>query len=254
MPIAAAESTVVAPAPPFREATRELAGLLTAVEKRTLLWLAARMPRAIHSDHLTLLALVAMLAAGGAYWWAAREAAALLVVNVCLALNWFGDSLDGTLARVRQCQRPRYGFYVDHVVDMFGTAALIGGMALSGYMHPYVALALLVAYFMLSAEIYLATHSLGVFRMTFFHVGPTELRLLLAVGNLVLLVHPTAHIAGHAIPLFDLGGVVAVAGLLGTLVSSAIANTKTLYRAEPREETSNFKLRNALALAISVQK
>jgi phosphatidylglycerophosphate synthase len=204
------------------------------MEKRTLLWLAARMPRAINSDHLTILALVAMFLAGGCYWLARfAPLVGLPLVVVCLAINWFGDSLDGTLARVRQQQRPRYGFYVDHVVDMFGIAFLIGGLALSGYMHPFVALGLLAAYFMLSAEIYLATHSVGVFRMSFFKVGPTELRILLTIGSLVLLVHPMATILGHTFRLFDVGGVVAIAGILVTLMVSAIGNTRALYRAEP---------------------
>ena len=134
------------------------------------------------SDHLTLLGLLAMPAAGLAFaaipiapWSAALFAAAL-------AVNWFGDSLDGTLARVRCQPRPRYGYYVDHVIDLAGTAALIGGMAASGLMNPTVALALLAAYFLVSAETYLATHSVGVFRLSFAGVGPTELRILLAIG------------------------------------------------------------------------
>jgi phosphatidylglycerophosphate synthase len=227
-----------APRRQFRDAKRVLTSILAPAEKRTLLWLAARMPRAINSDHLTLLALVAMALAGLSYWLArhAPEVGLPLVI-LCLAINWFGDSLDGTLARVRDQQRPRYGFYVDHVVDMFGIAFLVGGMALSGYMQPYVALGLLVAYFMLSAEIYLATHSVGVFRMSFFKVGPTELRILLSIGNLVLLVHPMATIFGHQYRLFDVGGMVAIAGILVTLVVSAVTNTRALYRAEPIPRT-----------------
>jgi phosphatidylglycerophosphate synthase len=219
--------------PPFRDATRVLTSVLAPIEKRTLLWLANRMPRWVNSDHLTALALVAMLLAGGSYWLARYTPVGLLLVVACLAVNWFGDSLDGTLARVRNQQRPRYGFYVDHVVDMFGTAFLVGGLALSGYMHPYVALGLLVAYFMLSAEIYLATHTTGTFRMSFFKVGPTELRILLSIGNLVLLVHPTTRLLGHEFRLFDVGGVAAAVGLVATLVFSAISTTRALYAAEP---------------------
>ncbi len=167
------------------------------------------------------------------YWFAARHPIGLVLVVVCLALNWFGDSLDGTVARVRQQQRPRYGFYVDHVVDAFGTAFLFGGLALSGYMHPVVALSLLVAYFMLAAEVYLATHSLGTFNMSFFKIGPTELRIILSIGTLTLLVHPDAEILGQRFQLFDVGGVVATIGLIFTLVVSAVTNTRTLYRAEP---------------------
>ena len=221
------------PAPPFREATRVLTSVLAPLEKRTLVWLATRMPRRVNSDHLTLLALVAMVGAGFSYWLASVSPLGLLLVVVCLAVNWFGDSLDGTLARVRGHQRPRYGFYVDHVVDLAGTAALLGGLALSGYMQPIVALGLLAAYFMVTAETFLATHSVGTFTMSFCKIGPTELRILLAIGSLVLLVHPRAQLFGHDFLLFDVGGVVGSVGLLSTLAVSAVTNTRALYRAEP---------------------
>jgi phosphatidylglycerophosphate synthase len=222
---------------PFRDATRVLTSVLAPIEKRCLIWLATRMPRWVNSDHLTVLALVAMLGAGLSYWLARVTPIGLVLVVICLAINWFGDSLDGTLARVRQHQRPRYGFYVDHVVDTFGTFFLFGGMALSGYMSPPVAAGLLIAYFMVCCEVFLATHCLGRFTMSYLKIGPTELRILLALGNLTLLVHPTAHLFGRDYLLFDVGGVVAAAGMALTLVSSAIRNTRTLYRAEPIPRT-----------------
>ena len=224
--------------PSFKDATRVLTSILSPLEKRCLIWLAHRMPRRINSDHLTGLALLAMLGAGVSYWFASLNPwIGLMAVNVCLAINWFGDSLDGTVARVRQHQRPRYGFYVDHIVDAFGILFLVGGMSLSGYMTPYVGLALLVAYFMLSIEVYLATYSLGTFKITYFKVGPTELRILLAIGNIALLVHPTATIFGTTYQLFDVGGVVAVIGLMFTLVVATIGHTRELYRAEPIPRT-----------------
>ena len=218
---------------PFRDATRILSSVLSPLEKRTLLWLAARMPSFVNSDHLTALALVAMLGAGLSYWLASWSPVGLLLAVLCLALNWFGDSLDGTLARVRQHQRPRYGYYVDHVVDAFGALFLLGGLALSGFMSPVIAFGLLIAYFMLSIEVFLAAHSLGEFKITHFNMGPTELRILLSIGSLVLLVKPTAVIFGHQYLLFDVGGAVGIAGLLVTLVVSAVRNTRTLYREEP---------------------
>ncbi len=174
-----------------------------------------------------------MLGAGLSYWMAKGHSVGLLLVVICLAINWFGDSLDGTVARVREQQRPRYGFYVDHVVDAFGTAFLIGGLALSGYMSPLIALGLLVAYFMLSAEVYLATHSLGTFKMSYFKVGPTELRIILAIGTLMLYVRPVVNFFGKQVALFDVGGAFAIGGLLFTLVVSAVSNTRALYRMEP---------------------
>jgi phosphatidylglycerophosphate synthase len=212
---------------------RSLTSVLAPAEKRVLIWLAERMPRAINSDHLTVLALVAMLGAGLSYWLARWTPAGLVLACVCLAVNWFGDSLDGTLARVRQCPRPRYGFYVDHVVDEFGAAFLLGGLALSGYMSPWAAALLFIAYMMLCVEVFLATHTVGTFRMSFFKVGPTELRLLLAAGNLTALVHPTVHVFGRTWPFFDPGAIIGAAGLALTLVFSAISNTRTLYRLEP---------------------
>ena len=116
--------------------------------------------------------------------------------SIFLALNWFGDSLDGTLARVRGHQRPRYGFYVDHILDTFGIFFVLGGLALSGAMTPIVAAAFLIADYVLSIEIYLATYCVGRFRMSFWGWGPTELRILLAIGALMLLVKPIVTIAG----------------------------------------------------------
>lgn len=217
----------------FREANRSLTSVLAPLEKRTLVWLAHRMPRWVNSDHLTALALVAMVFAGLSYWLASLTPVGLLLVVGCLAVNWFGDSLDGTLARVRDHQRPRYGFYVDHVVDAMGALFLFGGLGLSGYMSPFVAHGLLVAYLLILVETFLATHVLGTFKMSHFKIGPTELRILLAMGNLVLLVHPMADVFGRRYRLFDVGGVAAIGGMLLTLAFAAAVNTKVLYRAEP---------------------
>src|SRR5439155_15867439 len=139
---------------------------------------------------------------------------------------------DGTLARYRQQQRPRYGFYVDHIVDVFGTLALIGGLGLSGYMTGTVAMALLIAYFVLSIEIYLATYTIGVFRLSFGWWGPTELRILLAIGNLFLFVKPRVTIAGTQYLLCDVGGFVAIVGIGIVTIFSVIRNTARLYDEE----------------------
>jgi phosphatidylglycerophosphate synthase len=217
----------------FQEAKRIQQSFLANLEKRTLIWLAARTPAWINSDHLTLLGLLSMAGAGAAYWWSATNRLGLLLVILCLALNWLGDSLDGTLARFRNRSRPRYGFYVDHVVDAFSAFFLLGGLALSGYMAPAVALGLLVAYLMLSVEIYLATYVLGDFKISYFKMGPTELRILLSIGNLALLWKSTVHLFGRAHRLFDVGGTLGISGMLLIMVISAIRNTVRLYRQEP---------------------
>ncbi len=212
---------------------RENRGLLAACERRVLLWLARRLPGWVTSDQLTALALVAMLGSGLAYWMASLNPAGLLLVVAGLAVNWFGDSLDGTLARVRNQQRPRYGYYVDHVVDLIGACALLGGLGLSGYMSPLVALGLLVAYLLVSAEVYLATHACGVFRLSTWRFGPTELRILLAAGTLALLAKPTVVLMGQPYRLFDVGGTAAIGAMTAVLLWSAARNTAALYRAEP---------------------
>ena len=213
---------------------REQSSLLAPLEKRALLWLAARMPAWVNSDHLTALGFVAMFLAGLSYWMARSNRYALAAVIVWLAVNWFGDSLDGTLARVRNRQRPRYGFYVDHMTDALGTAFLLGGLALSSFMSPWVALGLLIVYLLLSIQSYLATHALSTFQLSFWKFSPTELRVLLAAGNIALLVRgPLARLAGHQFLLFDIGGAIGIAGMSAMLVVSTIRNTRTLYRREP---------------------
>jgi phosphatidylglycerophosphate synthase len=191
------------------------------------------MPRWVTSDGLTILALLAMVGTGLSFWLASVSAAGLVLVVLCLAINWFGDSLDGTLARVRRQERPRYGFYVDHVVDAIGTLCLFTGLGLSGYMSPVVATALLVGYLLMFVEVSLAAQTLGTFRLSYFKVGPTELRILLAVGAIAAYFQPTALLFGHEWLMFDVGGTIGAAGLFLTFVTSAVGNTRRLYRLEP---------------------
>jgi phosphatidylglycerophosphate synthase len=212
---------------------RQHGSLLAAPEKKLLVWIAERLPRRINSDHLSLLGLSAMLAAGLAFWASSFDPRWLLGVVAALALNWFGDSLDGTVARVRNQQRPRYGFYVDHMLDVAGAAFLFGGMALSSHMSTAVGLSLLVTYMMVSAESYLATHARSVFKLSFLRVGPTELRLLLAAGALRVMVDPTVGLFGREFLLLDVGGAVAAAGMVVAFTVSALRNTAALYREEP---------------------
>ena len=217
----------------FAEAQRNSTGLLTAIERRVLLQLAHRMPARVNSDHLTALGLVSMVLVGICFAASRALPPALWGVVFFLALNWFGDSLDGTLARVRGHQRPRYGFYVDHILDTFGALFVLAGLAASGHMSPIVAAAFLVAYYILSIEIYLATYCVGRFQMSFWGWGPTELRILLAIGALTLFIKPMVTISGVQMKLFDVGGVVGTAGLFVTAIISAIGNTRRLYAVEP---------------------
>jgi phosphatidylglycerophosphate synthase len=219
----------------FVNALRIHKSLTADVEKRALIWMAKRTPTAINSDHLTALGFVAQILAGVAYAMAARDWRALWLVNLFLVLNWLGDSLDGTLARVRDQQRPRYGFYVDHMADTFGALALMAGLACSGYVHWPIAAAMLAGFYVLSIESYLATYTMGHFHLSHGIFGPTEIRILLMLGNLALMLHPFANLIGHRILLFDIGGVVATAGMAYMAVSTTSRHTAILYREEKLE-------------------
>ncbi len=214
----------------FGHARRIQASFLAKLEKRTLIWLAERTPARINSDHLTILGFMGQLLAGGFYAMSRWNKYCLLAVIGCLAVNWLGDSLDGTLARVRQQQRPRYGFYVDHMVDSIGAVAMMGGLAFSGFMDPWIAIGLLMAFLVLSIQSYLATYTTGEFRLSFWYFGPTELRLLLAVGNLAVLRWPL--VLHRHYRLFDVGGAVGVIGMTLMLIAFTIKNGYQLYRAE----------------------
>ncbi|PYS24099.1 MAG: hypothetical protein DMG11_24745 [Acidobacteria bacterium] len=186
----------------FKSASRQQESLLAPLEKKTLIWLAQRMPGWVNSDHLTILGFLGMVLAGVCYYLARFSPLAIVGAVVFLGVNWFGDSLDGTLARVRNRQRPRYGFYVDHIVDSFGAIFLIGGLGMSGYMTGTVAMVLIIAYF------------------------------LLAIGSFVLLYKPIVTVAGRQYLLCDVSGVVAIIGLIGIAIINSIRNTIRLYREE----------------------
>jgi archaetidylinositol phosphate synthase len=217
----------------FKLAQRINHALTASLEKRALQWMALRAPRWLTSDQLTALGLGAQIGAGIFYALSRYNRFALLLVILCLVLNWFGDSMDGTLARVRHQQRPRYGFYVDHMVDILGSLALMGGLALSGFVHWQIAIAMLIAFLLLGAESYLATYTLSRFQLSQGIFGPTEIRILLIAGNLALLRSPYSTLFGHTMLLFDLGGAIATVCMFGTLIILTVRHTAQLYREEP---------------------
>ncbi|MBV9342762.1 MAG: CDP-alcohol phosphatidyltransferase family protein [Acidobacteria bacterium] len=214
----------------FRSASRRQESFLASGERRLLVSLARRTPAWINSDHLTILGFAAHLLAGLSYALARVEKQWLFAAAFFLCLNWLGDSLDGTLARTREIERPRYGFYVDHMLDSLGAVALMGGLALSGYVSPFISLSLLVLFLLLSIQSYLATYTLGEFRLSFWSFGPTEVRLALIAGSFAALRWPRV-LAGHY-RLFDVGGVPAVATMGAMLVSFTVRNISRLYKEE----------------------
>jgi phosphatidylglycerophosphate synthase len=216
----------------FENARRVNQALTAPMEKRALQWMAERAPSWMSSDQLTVLGLSAQIGAGICYALSRFDRRALLLVIVCLALNWLGDSLDGTLARVRRQERPRYGFYVDHMVDILGSVALMCGLGASGLLHWATAMAMLVAFLVLSSESYLATYTLSCFQLSQGIFGPTEIRILLAMGNLAALRSPYSTVLGHHFLLFDLGGAIAAACMAAMAIAVAVRHTVELYRQE----------------------
>jgi archaetidylinositol phosphate synthase len=207
-------------------APREKAFLLARPEQRLLEAIARRLPAWLLPDHLTALALVAtagfaVAAATGRLW----AAAALLVVH------WLGDSLDGTLARVRRAERPRYGYYLDHLADAVSTGLIGLGLGLSAHMHLAVALALVVAYLAASINTYLETQALGRLRLGYGRLGPTEARLALLAC--LVAVGLGARVSVLGLTLLDVAGLAVAGGLVLAVAVRAAGNLRTLARLEP---------------------
>jgi len=217
----------------FTTARRINQSLTASMEKRALQWMAGHAPKWLSSDQLTMLGLGAQIAAGFCYAWSRYKRYALLLVILCIVLNWLGDSMDGTLARVRRQQRPRYGFYVDHMVDAFGAVALMCGLGFSGFLHWQTAIAILVAFLLLASESYLATYTLSCFQISQGFFGPTEIRILMIAGNVALLHSPYATLFGYRMLLFDLGGAIAATIMFAMAIATSIRHTAELYRQEP---------------------
>jgi archaetidylinositol phosphate synthase len=221
--------------PEKKDAPREAKFLVARFEKWALPRLAARLPRWVLPDHLTGLGIVAATFIMVCYMKSNEDRLWLWGAVVGLVLHWFGDSLDGTLARVRRIQRPRYGFYLDHLTDAYSTVALGLGLGFSPFMLLSVALAGVVAYLVLSINVYLETYIFGVFRYGYGVLGPTEARLLLIVLNLVaLFVSPLPFtVAGVRFTVYDVGGIAVTVLMIGLLLRRAFRNLGELARLEP---------------------
>lgn len=214
---------------------RELTFLLAAPERRLLRWIAARLPGWVTSDQLTALGVLAATAAAAAYALSGLHPGLLWGASAALAVNWLGDSLDGTLARVRHTERPRYGYYLDHAVDAYATAAIGIGLGLSPYVSLGVALGLVVVYLWLSINVYLESTVFGAFRLAYGRLGPTEVRLILiAVNTGLALHHRVPWLAGVPIRLLADGLCVALAlAMFALLVNRFTRNLRDLARLEP---------------------
>src|SRR3954471_12060737 len=216
-------------------AEREPNFLLANVEKRLLRWIAARLPRWILPDDLTRLGVAAAIAICAAYQLSNESRAWLWVASALLGVHWLGDALDGALARVRKIERPRYGYYLDHLVDALSTAAIGIGLGLSPYMLLAVGTLLVVAYLVLSINVYLESYALGRFSIGYGKVGPTEMRVLLIALNtaLALGLDLRTTIAGPAVTALDLAGILIGSGMIVLLAARAWRNLRELAKAEP---------------------
>src|ERR671910_1448077 len=198
--------------------------LLAEPEARVLEWIAARLPTRVMPDHLTALGVLAALGIAAAYVLSNGDKTWLWAASALLVVHWLGDSLDGTLARVRKTERPRYGYYLDHLVDAFATAAIGIGLGLSPYMLLSVGLVIVVAYLVLSINTYLETSALGVFSLGYGRLGPTEARIgLIAVNTLLALgLLPAVTVARLGVGVLDAAGLaLAAAEVVGVAVRAA---------------------------------
>ncbi|MGI8772385.1 MAG: CDP-alcohol phosphatidyltransferase family protein [Acidobacteriaceae bacterium] len=216
----------------FTNAKRNQESLLAPLERRALQWLVRHMPAWVSSDLLTFLAIFAMLIAGVCFWSAKADRRFLFGIPFTLALNWFGDSLDGTLARYRNQQRPRYGFYVDHLCDCLSMIFVAAGMALSGLMSPQIAMGVVIAFLMVSVEAYLTAYTLGQFHISIGYFSPTELRVALAIGVVLIFRWPYAHLFGRQLLSLDVGGVCGIAAMSIMFLFLAAKHVAELYNQE----------------------
>ncbi len=220
-------------------AKREMTFLLAGPEKRLLHWMAKRLPAAVKSDHLTVLGVLAAFGVGLGYALSAVHPGWLWLASAMFVVNWFGDSLDGTLARVRQVERPNYGYYLDHAIDSFTTVLIAGGLGLSPYVRLEVGLLLVILYLMLSINVYLEAVIHGVFHMAYGRIGPTEMRILGILGNTILFFAPAVlgPRAETLVPLVANGVVgAAVAGMFFMWAARFFRNLRALALQEPLPE------------------
>jgi phosphatidylglycerophosphate synthase len=220
-----------APKDPERRATF----ILARAEQWILPRMAAALPRWTVPDHLTAIGVLGSTLIALGYICSTRDAAWLWLANAGLAINWFGDSLDGTLARVRKIERPRYGFYLDHLTDAYSTTVIGIGLGFSPFMLLSVGLAIVIAYLILSINVYLETQTFGVFRYGYGIVGPTEARSLLVLLNAIALVTGPLpfEILGVGLTVFDVAGVGAAVSMGALLMRRVVRNLGELARLEP---------------------
>ena len=225
-----------------KQSERIQTSILNAAEKKALVWMGQRMPRWITSDMMTVFGTIGAVVIAVGYYLSGQNIAFLWLASLGVVMNWFGDSLDGTIARVRNQQRPVYGFFVDHTVDVVNETIMFIGMGLSPLMNLDLALMILAAYLMLSVYVYISAHLKGEFRLTYAKMGPTELRIIAILMNtLFIFVRPlrefsvSTRILGQDLSLgvLDLAGIVILVALLAAYFVSIIRDAREYAKKEP---------------------
>lgn len=165
------------------DAKRIQTSVLNALEKKVLIWLAERQPAWVTSDMLTYVGTFGSVLIAAGYILSAWNIQFLWLSSFGFIVNWYGDSLDGTLARVRKTQRPVYGYYIDHTMDVINELLMFAGIGMSGLMHFPIAILVLVVYLMLTVNVSINAHLKKEFRLTYAGMGPTEFRIIMIMIN-----------------------------------------------------------------------
>ena len=187
----------------MNQAIRIQTSFINGLEKKALIWIAKRLPRWVTSDMLTAVGTLGALVVAIGFALSGRSIQWLWLSSAGLVVNWFGDSLDGTLARVRNCQRPIYGYYVDHTVDCVNEGLMFIGAGLSPFLHLEFALLAFAIYLVLTINVSINAHLKGEFRLTYIKLGPTEFRLIIIIADTLLIAIPALTAICHSYTLFS---------------------------------------------------
>ena len=183
------------------DAVRIQTSVLNAIEKKVLVWLAKRQPEWMSSDILTYIGVFGAIVIAAGYILSVRNINFLWLSSLGFIINWYGDSLDGTLARVRNTQRPIYGYYLDHTVDAMNEVMIFVGVGLSGLIHLEIALLALVMYFLMTINVSINAHLKKEFRLTYASMGPTEFRIVMIIINTLFALIPPLREFSHNITI-----------------------------------------------------
>ena len=184
------------------DAVRIQTSVLNALEKKVLVWLAQRQPKWVTSDMLTYIGVFGAVVIAAGYILASRNINFLWLSSLGFIINWYGDSLDGTLARVRKTQRPVYGYYLDHTVDAINEVMIFLGVGLSGLMHLEIALLALVMYLLMTINVSINAHLKKEFKLTYASMGPTEFRIIMIIINTLFATISPLREFSHSFVLF----------------------------------------------------